>query len=182
MKVELLSEQVGLLVIDYQERLSAAMNPGILSQCVQNTSNLLNLFQLMKLPIVLTEQYPRGLGHTLEVLADTGAPTFEKTSFSTFGDPEIRRHMTEKEKKQWVVVGMESHICVYQSVRDLLAEGYSVWVPRDAVVSRQKSNWQTGLDLMKTAGAHISSTEAIMFDMLKVGQGEPFKAVSRMIR
>jgi isochorismate hydrolase len=182
MKVELLSERVGLLVIDYQTRLSAAMKPDILSQCVKNSFNLLSLSQLVDIPIITTEQYPQGLGHTLGSLSqDMGTP-WAKTHFSVYGDPEIRLHIEETQRTQWVIVGMEAHICVYQSVRDLLDAGHHVWVPRDAVLSRQKSDWQTGLELMSAAGACISSTEAVMFDILKEGRGDAFKAVSRMIR
>ena len=77
---------------------------------------------------------------------------------------------------------METHICVYQTARDLLGEGHEVWVPRDAVVSRRKGDWKAGLDLLTQAGAAVSSTGAVLFDLLKAGQGEVFKAVSRLIR
>ena len=77
---------------------------------------------------------------------------------------------------------METHVCVYQTVRDLVGAGYAVHVPADGVVSRSRGNWEIGLDLVRQAGGIVTTTETVLFDLLKVGQGEAFKEVSRRIR
>ena len=85
-------------------------------------------------------------------------------------------------RRTFIVVGIEAHICVFQTVRDMVAAGYTVHVPGDAAISRSKANWRNGLELCARAGGIITNTETALFDLLEVGRGEVFKEVSRLIR
>ena len=182
MNLEIYSEKVGILVIDFQERLAGAMPEYIFSGAVKNAQNLLHTADEMDIPIVVTEQYPEGLGSTIQALSEWSETPLSKTHFSGWRDPMIRARIETLHRTQWIVIGMETHICVFQTVRDLVAQNYTVWVPTDAVVSRTKANWKTGISLIENTGAQRTSVEAVLFDLLKEGRGETFKAVSRRIR
>jgi len=185
MSFELNPPETVLLVIDFQERLCAAMPGKVGERHATNVTHLATLAARMDLPVVATEQYPRGLGPTIEVVRGAlpeGAAPLPKTMFSALRDPAIAAALRATGRKSVVVVGMETHVCVYQSARDLVSAGYRVQVPTDAVVSRTKANWRTGLELLSGSGAVLTSTEAILFDLLKEGRGDVFKEVSRRIR
>jgi nicotinamidase-related amidase len=182
MAVELFPERAALIVIDYQARLRDAMPQTVYSQNMNHTLNLIKAANLLNLPVIVTEQYPKGLGKTVDELAIELPEPMEKTTFSAYRDPEIKNAIDGSERTQWIVVGMETHICVYQTARDLLAEGHEVWIPRDAVISRRKGDWTVGLDLLTHSGATVASAEVVLFDLLKAGRGDTFKAVSRLIR
>jgi nicotinamidase-related amidase len=174
----------GLLLVDWQERLAAAM-PASERDHRQNVGHLIFLAGALGLPVVVTEQYPKGLGATLPALAETlpeGTPVLAKTTFSAWGDAAARSAIEATGRRTWLVVGMETHVCVYQTVRDLKAAGLAVQVPADAVLSRTEENWKAGLALCAAAGAIITVTEAALFDLLGEAQGETFKAISRRIR
>ncbi|MCK6572986.1 isochorismatase family protein [Myxococcota bacterium] len=183
MQLELMPDTTALLVIDWQERLCAAMPAEVTATATRNATHLLTLSARQGLPVLATEQYPQGLGPTLapvrELLPCAALP---KTSFSAMRDSAAASALREAGRSAVVVVGMETHVCVYQTVRDLVHAGYSVHVPADAVLSRTKENWRRGLALVERAGAVVTTTEAVLFDLLKVGQGEVFKEVSKRIR
>jgi nicotinamidase-related amidase len=103
-------------------------------------------------------------------------------TFSAWRAPEVRAALEAAGRTQIVLVGMETHICVYQTARDLVGAGYAVHVPIDAVASRTSANVGAGLDLLRSAGVQTTCTEAVLFDLLKEGRGEAFKEVSRRIR
>lgn len=185
MSLELFAEDTIVLIIDYQERLCAAMPPAVVEQNAANVARLSQGAAAVGAPVLVTEQYPRGLKHTIPAVADTlpeGTPVLAKTSFSAWRDPAVRAAIEASRRRQVVVVGMETHICVFQTARDLVAAGYTVHVPQDAVVSRTKANWKAGLRLLRGAGATITVTEAALFDWIKVGRGEAFKAISRLVK
>ena len=117
-------------------------------------------------------------------LAGIDAHRFDKLAFSACGAPafaEVARALGPR-RQQWIVTGMETHVCVYQTARDLVAMGMDVRVPVDAVASRRKSNWQVGLGLIERAGAVPSSTEAVVFDALGRAGTPAFKALSKRIK
>jgi nicotinamidase-related amidase len=176
--------QTGLLLVDWQERLAAAM-PAVERDHRQNVGHLLHLAGALGLPVVVSEQYPKGLGATLAELAvalPEGTPVLAKTRFSAWGDAAVRAAMEATGRRTWLVVGMETHVCVFQTVRDLKAAGLAVQVPADAVVSRTEENWRAGLALCAAAGAVVTVTEAALFDLLGEAKGEAFKAISRRIK
>jgi nicotinamidase-related amidase len=183
MTIELSAPETALVVIDFQERLCAAMPADVVERNAANVTHLLTLAARLDLPVVATEQYPQGLGPTIEkVRALLPAAPLPKLEFSVMRNPAACNALRETRRKTAVVVGMEAHVCVFQTVRDLLTAGWFVHVPCDAVVSRHKQNWRVGLDLMRQAGAHVTSTEIVLFDLLKEGRGDAFKEVSKRIR
>lgn len=180
---KLLTPDTAIVVVDWQTRLCAAMPDAVCAANTRNVTHLLTLAARMGLPVVATEQYPKGLGPTLEpVAALLPQPAIAKTAFSAMRDDAARAAIEATGRRTLIVVGIETHICVFQTVRDLVAAGYAVQVPGDAVASRAKGNWRSGLDLCARAGAVITNTEAALFDLLEVGRGPVFKEVSRLIR
>lgn len=180
-KYELNKKEALFLVIDIQEKLANVMD--YKEQTVSNTKVLIEAGKLMDIPIIFTEQYPKGIGSTIEELKkDLDRPeVYEKNSFNAYID-DIKNAIDEKKRKKIIIAGMETHICVMQTARELIAAGYEVFIARDAVCSRTKENFENGLEQMKDMGAIISNTEAIIFDLLKISGTPEFKALSKMIK
>ena len=172
--------RAALLVIDIQERLLAAMPAEIAAQTVKNVKILIETATRFEIPIVVSQQYPKGLGLTvpeLEAALPASSHRYDKIEFSApsaAGFPSMQRD-------QWIVTGMETHICVYQSVRDLVGKS-TVHVVADAVASRTKQNWRAGLDLMTKLGANTTTTEVCVFDLLERAGTDHFKALSKAIK
>jgi nicotinamidase-related amidase len=175
-----------LLVIDVQERLIPAMSAENAARVVKNVDLLLDAATRLGAKTIVTEQYPKGLGPTVEPLRGpieaANAQRFEKICFSAADLPGVARAIDALAPKTVVVVGMETHVCVFQTVRELAARGYDVQVPHDAVSSRRDEDKRVGLDLMAKAGATITATETIVFDWLQRAEGEHFKALSKKMR
>lgn len=174
-------DEVCVFVIDIQERLLPAMPEK--ESVIKNTSILLQAAREMGIPVLVTEQYPKGLGSTVkeiqEFLGD--AKVFSKNSFTAYID-DVKSELEALNRKKLIVLGMETHVCVYQTSRDLLRAGYEVHIAKDGVASRTKENYLNGLDLMKEMGAVISNTETIVFDLLKVSGTPEFKTLSKLIK
>jgi isochorismate hydrolase len=172
-----------LLVIDIQDKLCGVMDPAILAQLTGNVSILLEAAGELGIPVITTEQYTRGLGEIIPVIREKlPAPAVEKMSFSCCGDKSFTSRLKSLRREQVIVTGMETHICVLQTVLDLLAEEFHVHVAADAVMSRKKKNWKTGLDMAASAGAVITSTETVLFQLLKVAGTNEFKKLSKLVR
>lgn len=175
-----------LLVVDVQERLASAMPPARLADTVRAGTILLEAAATFGASVLATEQYPQGLGPTVAALAErldaAGAPRLSKTSFSACGDPAIAAHLASLGKTTIVVVGMETHVCVFQTVRDLAARGLQVVVPVDGVASRRDDHRDVGLELCRAAGATLSTTETLVFDWLGAAGSDAFKRLSKLIR
>jgi nicotinamidase-related amidase len=172
-----------LVVIDVQEKLCKAMDHKILDRLTANVGILQEAAATLGLPVVATEQYVKGLGETLCILKDKLTdPALEKMTFSCCGDSAFLDRLKALGKKQVVVTGMETHVCVLQTVIELLDAGYIVHLVRDAVMSRRKDNWFIGLEAAAAAGAVITSTEAALFQLLKVAGTEEFKKLSKLVR
>ncbi len=174
-----------LLIIDIQERLAAAMQAPGLERIVKNTGVLMEGAKALGMPVLITEQYPKGLGPTMPVLRDAlpaESLPVSKTAFSCLGADEVAQKLRDSGRKQVLITGMETHVCVFQTVRDLVAGGYQPFVVRDAVLSRTQENYDVGLSLMKEAGATITSTEAALFDLLGAAGTPEFKKLSPLIK
>ncbi len=180
-KFTLKKEETVLMIIDIQERLVPAMKYG--KKVIDNTNILINIAQKMNIPVIGTEQYPKGLGKTVpEISANVDMDLFyDKLSFSGYNE-EIRVTLNSIGRKKVIITGMETHVCVFQTVRDLLENGYQVFVAEDAVCSRTKENHKNGLSLMDKMGAVTSNTETILFDLLKVAGTSEFKELSKLIK
>ncbi len=181
-KYNLNKDDALLFIIDIQERLLPVMKDG--EKIIKNNVILIQASSELGIPVILTEQYPRGLGSTVLEIGeklDTSAKVFEKISFTGYTD-EVRGALEESGRKKIIITGMETHVCVFQTVRDLLDDGYEVFIVRDGVASRKKDNFLNALDLMKSMGAVIMDTETIIFDLLKVAGSPEFKVLSKLIK
>lgn len=172
-----------LVVIDVQEKLCRAMDEKVLERLVKNTTILQEAAKELGIPVIATEQYVKGLGETLpELKGCLLGPAIEKMTFSCCGETPFPEKLNSLGRKQVIVTGMETHVCVLQTVIELLDAGYTVHVVRDAVMSRRKDNWFIGLETAKAAGAVITSTETALFQLLRVAGTEEFKKLSKLVR
>jgi nicotinamidase-related amidase len=180
-KFILTEEETVFMVVDIQERLVPAMPEG--QKVIRNTNILLNLCKKLDIPIIVTEQYPKGLGKTVSEVSDNlGELTvYEKISYTGYTD-DVKSALKQLGKKKVIIAGIETHVCVLQTTRDLLANGYQVFVLGDAVSSRTKENYQNGLSLMSAMGAVVTNTETVVFDILKQAGTPLFKEMSKLIK
>ena len=179
--------RAALLVVDIQDRLAAAMPPEVLSVVVRNTAVLIETATKLGLPIVVSQQYPKGLGSTVSAIEDAvrNAPDvhrFDKAIFSAAACDELAALFPKLKRDQWIVTGMEAHVCVYQTARDLVARGFHTHVVADAICSRTKANYKIGRKLCDRAGAAVTSTEVVVFDLLGRAGTDEFKTLSRLIK
>ena len=173
-----------LVVIDVQEKLCLAMDHKVLGKLTRNIGILLESASELNVPVLVTEQYVKGLGATLPELKEkAGAASFyEKMSFSSCGSAEFVEALKASGRTQIIVTGMETHVCVLQTVIELRDAGFEVHVVKDAVMSRDKRNWQTAVEAMTLTGAVPTCTESVMFQLLKVAGTEEFKKLCKLVR
>jgi nicotinamidase-related amidase len=182
--------RAALLVVDIQDRLLPAMPEDTRADVVHNAQILIQAADRLGLPIVVSQQYPRGLGPTTQPVEDAlagvanpaGVHRFDKLEFSAVQAPAFAALALALRRDQWIVCGMEAHVCVYQTARDLVARGWAAHVCADAVCSRTGLNWELGLGLMERAGAILTSTEACVFDLLGRAGSDEFRALSKLIK
>jgi nicotinamidase-related amidase len=169
-----------LLIIDVQERINGVMaDHGHMPRLV----TLLEGCSALGIPVVVTEQYPKGLGNTVAELADRLADApIVKDTFSCMREAPAREAIKGTERRQIIVTGVETHVCVLQTAIDLLADGLEVHVPHDAVNSRRVADRDWALDRMIAAGAIVTSTESALFELLEVSGTDDFRTVSKLIR
>jgi nicotinamidase-related amidase len=171
------AEQCALIVVDMQERLLPPIWQK--EQLVKNAQLLIRLAGILKIPALVTTQYAKGLGNTVPEIASLlpeSAP-IDKVMFSCFGSDVFCSLLKRLPGQRSTVLlcGMETHICVMQTALGALHEGYVVHVASDAVSSRSEWNWRVGLDRMRAAGAVISSTEMILYELLRSSGAPAFK-------
>jgi nicotinamidase-related amidase len=172
-----------LVVVDVQEKLCRAMDEKVLAKLTANISILQEAAAELGVPVLATEQYVKGLGETLpELKGKLSVPALEKMSFSCCGDNSFMDTLEKLGRRQVVITGMETHVCVLQTVLELLDAGYVVHLVNDAVMSRKKENWRLALNTATAAGAVLTSTEAALFQLLKVAGTEEFKKLSKLVR
>lgn len=179
--------RAALLVVDIQDRLLPAMPEASRAGVLRNTAILIEAADRLGLPIVVSQQYPRGLGPTTQPIADALAAArlvhrFDKLEFSAVAAPAFAALAPALARDQWIVCGMETHVCVFQTARDLVARGWAAHVCADAVCSRTEQNRELGLRLMERAGAIITSTEVCVFDLLGRAGSDEFRALSKVIK
>lgn len=185
-KLDLTPKSAALLVVDWQERLARAMPAEAEQRGRKNVGILLEAARQLGVPAVVSEQYPKGLGATVpdvdEAARSAAAERVEKLEFACTGNADFHRVAETLGRRAWIVCGMETHVCVYQTVRGLVESGATVHVVADAVCSRSDDNRRIGLDLCRAAGAVVSSTETVVFDLLQRAGTEEFKALSKLLR
>jgi nicotinamidase-related amidase len=179
-------EDAVLIVVDVQERLVPAIHPELYERSLKNMKIVIEAAATLGLPILLTEQYPKGLGKTVPEVAKAleGLPhqRIEKVTFSCARDEGFLTALSGKGRRQALLAGMETHVCVYQTSVDLINAGYEVFVLDDAVSSRFLHNYQSGLAALRDAGAVVVSTETAVFQLMKVAATPEFKKISSLIR
>lgn len=175
-------EQAALVVVDFQEKLVPAIFER--ERAVSNAILLMRAARALSVPIVLTTQYRKGLGATLPAVleAASGVEPIDKLSFGCFGDAAFLERLAQLGRSQILVCGIESHICVTQTVLGALDAGRLVHVAGDAVSSRSEANWRVGLDRMARAGAVVSSTEMAIYELLRRSDGAAFKAILPLLK
>jgi len=186
MKSKFTVEQSCLLVIDVQGRLAEMMHHK--KQLFQHISTMIEAANLFNIPIHWFEQYPKGLGSThadIKALL-VEAQYHEKITFSACGDGDCARGfkqaLRDSGRQQCIVTGIEAHVCVYQTVLDLVVNGFAVKVNQQAVSSRDITNKKLALNNMQRAGAEITSTEMILFELMRSAEHPNFRQVSRLLK
>ena len=171
-----------VIIIDIQEKLAGAAGK---YSPVDKACKLATTAKILGIPVIVTEQYPKGLGPTAAPLKDVLAENtvfIEKTGFSAFLTPEFREQLKVLGKKHVVICGIEVHICVYQTICDLLAQGYEVYFVKDCSASRNKYEFKTGVDLIRQCGGKVTCCEIVLFEWLKTSQHNDFKSVQALIK
>lgn len=173
------AQHSALLLIDTQEKLLSGIHQR--EQFVDNCRWLLEVAQLVEIPILASEQYPQGVGPTTDVLRQhlNDDKVFGKTHFSCVQAPEVYPQLQKTDAKQWVLCGMEAHVCVLQTALDLHARGHQVFVVADAISSRRASDVELAITRMREEGIHIVSREMVAFEWLQRADTPQFKAFSK---
>jgi nicotinamidase-related amidase len=178
----LTSEDPVLILVDLQVKLSRVMHER--EALIQNAVKLVQGAKLFRLPIIASEQNPAGLGPTIpelaELLEDT--PVISKMSFSCCGEPAFMEELEKQGREIVLVAGIESHVCVYQTVIDLLDLGYEVEVIADAVSSRTPENRAIGWERCTAYGASLTSVETLLFELLGTAKSGKFKDISKIVK
>lgn len=174
-------ENTLLLVIDLQEKLMPAIYES--DRIIKNSACLLKVFEMYGIKKIATEQYPKGLGQSVDEIKENldDENIFPKTSFDAITD-EVSSYLKENKITNVIITGAETHICVYQTVRRLLFEGYKVFVVEDAVSSFNEKQKALGLKAMSDMGASLVNTEMLMFDLASDAKDENFKEISKMVK
>ena len=176
-------EQAGLLIIDVQEKLF----PHVDHPCDILDKMLLAIegCKILGLPIVVSEQNPKGLGYTIapikNLLGDE-QKYYEKTSFSCLKNESLFNTIEEMPIKQWILLGLEAHVCMLQTAKDLLQKGYQVTILNDATSSRSIYDFSTAIAEFRDVGARVSSTETVLFELTEDAKDQKFREISHLIK
>lgn len=177
------SKEALCLVIDVQERLVPVMRrpDGLVTDIVR----LIHGMRILGIPVLATEQYPRGLGKTVpEITGALGESQeyWEKLSFSAFRDPAIQQAVQDTGRRQVILAGIEAHVCVMQTARDLLEAGFHPVIPADCVSSRKKQDCKRALRRLEREGVVVTTSEALLFELLEAAGTPEFKEISRLVK
>ncbi len=178
---ELMSRHdTALLVVDVQGKLASAVQDS--SLLIWNIQRLIQGAQLLGLPVAATEQYPEGLGETIPELAEMLTDVSSKRMFSCGEVGDLFANWSKAGIHKILVSGIEAHVCIQQTVLDLLAEGFHVYLARDAISSRQTLDAETAISRMEASGATITSTEAVLFEWCATSKCPEFKSISQLVQ
>jgi nicotinamidase-related amidase len=167
------------LLIDMQEKLMPTIYENI--NLEKNILFLMQGLEILNIPILITEQYPKGLGKTIKSVA-SNHKIIEKTEFSAWLNTSIKQEIIAINKKQVILIGIESHVCVLQTALQMLRHGFEVFIPEECVGSRSPTNKQNALQRIQIAGGTITNTESCFFEMLETSNHENFKAISNLLK
>ena len=168
-----------LLIIDIQEKLlNVAFNKDIL---YQNSKKIVKAANILNLPIFVTEQYPKGLGETVDNFKQS-ASLYIKNDFNALTDMNLLAELKKSNRTQVIVFGIETHICVYQTVEALIDNGFDVFVVKDACASRSEVEYSSALLYMDKIGANIKTTEMLLFELIKSSKHPMFKEIQSLVK
>lgn len=173
----------GVILVDVQDKLFAKINYNEL--LLKNLILAIQAFQILDIPILVSEQYPKGLGHTigeLKSILGFHYQPFEKTSFSAIKEKTIQQQVKKMSKENWILIGIEAHVCVLQTALDLKNFGYHPIVLADVVGSRHYENKQIALEQLRSEKVKVSSIESILFEILKDANHTEFKKISSLLK
>ncbi len=181
--MRIIADDTLALIVDFQERLVPAINNQ--EMLLHNTEILIKGLRALNIPMLVTQQYTKGIGMTVPVLADAAGEEFnylDKITFSCAEDGAIYQKIVESGKHNIIICGIEAHICVLQTVVDLRAKGFNVILVEDCVGSRKESDRQVGIKRALQEGAVPTSYESILFELARVARTDVFKEISRLIK
>ena len=179
------AEASQLVIVDVQPRLAAAMPEADGDRVIRNLGILLEAARALEIPVVATEQYPKGLGPTEPEVASHfpgSAQVLAKTTFSCCGADGFTACLDAGGRPQVVVGGMEAHVCVLQTAVELHSRGFQVYVVEDAVCSRDPRNHRNALERLRQAGIVVTGTESVVFEWLRDAKHPHFKALSALLK
>lgn len=177
----LIKEDACLLIIDVQEKLHPLVHKP--AEMLDKLTTLIRGCRILSVPILISEQYPKGLGTTLSSILEEVGPDrslVTKTAFSCVREPSFKKWSVLK--KQWILAGIETHVCVFQTARDLLSLGKEVVIAQDAVTSRSLIDFSSGISEMRDLNIRISSVETILFDLAKDSSTAEFKPLISLFK
>jgi isochorismate hydrolase len=177
-------EEAALVVIDVQETLMKVMPSEVKRSVTRNIQILIAFAKEMGIPVLYTEQHPKGLGKTIpEIKTELGSILpIEKLTFSCCKVEAFNERLDQLGRKQVILSGIETHVCILQTAADLIKKDYEVHVVADAVCSRRKLDWKVGLRWLEKKGAIISTTEIIAFQLLREAGTEEFRRLSKLLK
>lgn len=176
------SSDTVLIVIDIQDSLLKAIHER--DRVVENTVRLIEAAKIFSIPILVTLQNAGRLGDCTQAVADAlpHADRIDKMAFSCCGSENFLEKLRETKRRQALLCGVESHVCVNQTAHDLLSQGYSVHLAKDAISSRTPDNWITGIEKMRDSGCVITSTETAIFELTKDASSPEFKKILPLVK
>ena len=172
-----------LWLVDVQENLFSCIDRK--DEVLDNICFFLRAASILKLPLIVTEQYPKGLGRTVKTVLEflpKKQPILEKTSFSGYFDKEVKRSVDAIEAKNWILIGIETHICVLQTAKDLIAGGKNVIVLNDATSSRSLYDYSTAIAELKDCKARVSNCETVIYELIRDASTPEFKELLPLIK
>lgn len=180
--MRILKDKVVAVVIDFQERIFPAIHEN--EKLSKNVPLLIEGLKVLGIPVIVTEQYVKGLGPTIPEIAEkiVGIERIEKASFSCCDEPRFMMELAPSGRDYVIIAGIESHVCVLQTVIDLQQSGYHPVVVEDCISSRKPNDKLVAIERMRREGVIITTCEAILFELLRYSGGDTFKAISRLVK
>ena len=184
-RFHLRKDDIAIVITDFQEKFTNVIRSDVYDKVSLNINNLVYLARFLDIPLIVTEQYPKGLGPTCKLLQETLQESYspiEKVTFSCYRNETFRNELQHIGANQLILIGLETHVCILQTALDLVAVGYKVNILKDAVCSRYKTDWETGLKLAEQAGIIISTTEITIFQLLREAGTIEFQFMTPLIK
>jgi isochorismate hydrolase len=173
-------DNAALLIVDWQEKIYRVMLESQREQALKAATILKWMAEATDMPVLVSEQYPKGLGPT--VLPLRSQSTVEKVTFSAMATEDFASQLRQLGRDHVIVIGMETHICVAQTCRDLVEAGHTVWLVADACLSRKELDWELGVERIRQDGARVVTSEAVLFDLIGTAESPHFRELSKRIR